>query len=254
MYVLCESFLHAKNKFHHLELGLASPWNWMIRGFTMMGLFKYALMFNFKMLGYGTSPDKYIFPPVIKACGSLNNVSLEKQVHERIRLMGLEVDVGSSLIKLYAENGCIDDARNLFDKMPQRDRVLWNIMFNGYMKNGDMKHSVEMFLEMTKSDVKPNSKFGDGTQDSPPKYHSGSDCLHSNDFRNGEPEEAIDLFRQMGLEGTKYDCVSISAALHGKEIHGFMIRRAFSSDILSGKCPDRLVRQMWKLGFCSPGV
>ncbi|PON63658.1 DYW domain containing protein [Parasponia andersonii] len=159
MYVLCGRFLHAKNTFHHLELGLASPWNWMIRGFTMMGLFKYALMFYFKMLGYGTSPDKYTFPPVIKACSGLNNVSLAKQVHERVRLMGLEVDVfvGSSLVKLYAENGCIDDARNLFDKMPQRDSVLWNVMLNGYVKNGDTKHSVEMFLDMSESDVKPNS-------------------------------------------------------------------------------------------------
>ncbi|KAL7234394.1 hypothetical protein ACSBR1_017905 [Camellia fascicularis] len=52
--------------------------------------------------------------------------------------------------------------------------------------------------------------------------------------QNGKPEEAIDLFCQMGIEGVKYDCVSISAALsacanvpalhYGKEIHGFMIR------------------------------
>ncbi|XP_062078886.1 pentatricopeptide repeat-containing protein At4g21300 [Humulus lupulus] len=159
MYVLCGSFLHAKNVLRYLELGLASPWNWMIRGFTMMGLFNYALRFYFKMLGCGTSPDKYTFPPVIKACGGLNNVSLAKYVHERVRLMGLEVDVfvGSSLIKLYAENGCIYEARELFDKMPQRDSVLWNVMINGYVRNGDRKNCVEIFLKMRESDMKPNS-------------------------------------------------------------------------------------------------
>uniref|UniRef100_A0A803QCG8 Pentatricopeptide repeat-containing protein n=1 Tax=Cannabis sativa TaxID=3483 RepID=A0A803QCG8_CANSA len=160
MYVLCGSFLHAKNVFFRcLELGFASPWNWMIRGFTNQGLFNYALRFYFKMLGYGISPDKYTFPPLIKACGGLNNLGLIKHVHERIRLMGLELDVfvGSSLIKLYAENGCIYDARQVFDKMPERDSVLWNVMINGYVRNCDTKRCVEIFLRMRESNVKPNS-------------------------------------------------------------------------------------------------
>ena len=73
--------------------------------------------------------------------------------------MGFEIDVfvGSSLIKVYADNGCIDNARALFDKIPCRDNVLWNVMLTGYVKNGDTNNSVEMFLRMISSDVKPNS-------------------------------------------------------------------------------------------------
>ncbi|GMP41533.1 hypothetical protein CsSME_00011603 [Camellia sinensis var. sinensis] len=56
-----------------------------------------------------------------------------------IWLMGFETDVfvGSSLIKFYSDNGCIADARCLFDKMPERDSVLWNVMLNVYVKNAD---------------------------------------------------------------------------------------------------------------------
>lgn len=45
------------------------------------------------------------------------NTSLGKLVHGTIRLMGSEVDwfMGSSLIKLYAENGCIGNACCLLD-------------------------------------------------------------------------------------------------------------------------------------------
>ncbi|KAL8201216.1 hypothetical protein R6Q57_012555 [Mikania cordata] len=56
------------------------------------------------MLGYGTCPDKYTFPYVIKACGRLGAIGLAKSVHHTIQMMGFEMDVyvGSSLIKAYA--------------------------------------------------------------------------------------------------------------------------------------------------------
>ena len=68
----------------------------------------------------------------------------------------IDVFMGSSLIKVYAENSCIDNARALFDKIPCRDNVLWNVMLTSYVKNGDTNNFVEMFLRMIGSDVKPN--------------------------------------------------------------------------------------------------
>ncbi|KAK3149156.1 hypothetical protein QOZ80_3AG0213710 [Eleusine coracana subsp. coracana] len=72
--------------------------------------------------------------------------------------------------------------------------------------------------------------------------------------QNGEPEEALDLFRQMSIEGIKYNNVTISSALsacaslpsiyHGKEIHGVIIKGSVRADIFAesalidmyGKC------------------
>ncbi|XP_022142608.1 pentatricopeptide repeat-containing protein At4g21300 isoform X1 [Momordica charantia] len=159
MYVLTGSLKDAKNVFYSLQLGCTSAWNWMIRGFTVMGWFNYALLFYFKMLGAGIYPDKYTFPYVVKACGALNNVKMGKIVHETVNLMGLEKDafVGSSLIKLYAENGRLSDAQYLFDNIPQKDCVLWNVMLNGYVKNGDSRNAIKIFLEMRHGEIKPNS-------------------------------------------------------------------------------------------------
>ncbi|KAL4570433.1 hypothetical protein LXL04_026085 [Taraxacum kok-saghyz] len=159
MYILCKKLDDANTIFRQLDLFYASPWNWMIRGFTMMGCFNYAVMVYFKMLGYGTCPDKYTFPYVIKACGQLGGIRLVKSIHQTIQTMGFETDVyvGSSLIKLYAENGCIDNARHLFDKMPQRDDVLWNVILNGYLKHGDPKHVLSLFNQMRSSITQPGS-------------------------------------------------------------------------------------------------
>ncbi|XP_023750169.1 pentatricopeptide repeat-containing protein At4g21300 [Lactuca sativa] len=159
MYILCGKYNDAKTIFHQLDLFYASPWNWMIRGFTMMGCFDYAILVYFKMLGHETCPDKYTFPYVIKACGRLGAIRLAKSIHKTIQMMGFETDVyvGSSLIKLYAENGCINDAQDLFDKLPQRDDVLWNVILNGYLKHGDPKHVLLLFNQMRSSNVRPGS-------------------------------------------------------------------------------------------------
>ncbi|KAL8266963.1 hypothetical protein R6Q59_004307 [Mikania micrantha] len=159
IYILCGKFIDAKSMFHQLDLLYASPWNWMIRGFTVMGCFDSAILVYFKMLGYGTCPDKYTFPYVIKACGRLGAVGLAKSVHHTIQMMGFEMDVyvGSSLIKAYAENDCIDDALHLFDKLPQRDDVLWNVILNGYLKHGDSKHVLLLFNQMRSSKTRPGS-------------------------------------------------------------------------------------------------
>ncbi|XP_011096747.1 pentatricopeptide repeat-containing protein At4g21300 [Sesamum indicum] len=160
MYILCNNYLDAKKLFCQLQLWYAAPWNWMIRGFTMMGYYDYALLFYFKMLTFGTSPDKYTFPYVIKACSALHAVDLLKLVHGMIKEFGFELDVyvGSALVKFYAENDCLGNARDLFDKLPLRDIVLWNVMLNGYLKCESLADNViGLFEEMRKSEVEPNS-------------------------------------------------------------------------------------------------
>ncbi|XP_027086166.1 pentatricopeptide repeat-containing protein At4g21300-like [Coffea arabica] len=160
IYILCGKFFDAKNLFFQLELYYASPWNWMIRGFTLVGWFDFALMFYYKMLGFGTCPDKYTFPYVIKACCGLQSLRLGRLIHGSIRDLGFELDVfvGSALIKLYAENGCIGEARRLFDKMPEKDSVLWNVMLNAYAQDRNLVDDViGLYREMRMTETKPNS-------------------------------------------------------------------------------------------------
>lgn len=159
MYVLRGSFMDAKKMFYQLELGSAMGWTWMMRGFVKMGSFDFALLFYFKMLGCGVFPDKFTFLPVIRACIGLNNVRLGRMIHDTIFLMGFDMDVfmGSSLIKLYAENGCVEDARCLFDKMPHKDCVLWNVIINGFVKCGETSGAIRLFKDMRYCETKPDS-------------------------------------------------------------------------------------------------
>ncbi|KZV29380.1 pentatricopeptide repeat-containing protein [Dorcoceras hygrometricum] len=159
MYIQCNRYFDAKKLFFRLPLCYAAPWNWMIRGFTAMGYFDLAILFYFKMLAFGTLPDKYTYPFVIKSCGGLHAVDLMKYIHAMIRDLCFELDVfvGSALVKFYSENDALDLARGLFDKLPVRDIVLWNMMLNGYLKYNDLMHNViGLFEDMRKGEVKPD--------------------------------------------------------------------------------------------------
>ncbi|KAJ4845217.1 hypothetical protein Tsubulata_014467 [Turnera subulata] len=159
IYVLCDCFNDAQKMFSRLQFGSAMPWNWMIRGFVNMGCPHFALLFYFKMLGCGVPPDKYTFPPVIKACCGLNHVKFGRMLRDTILSMDFDVDVfvGSSLIKLYAQNGCLADARLLFDNMLHRDLVLWNVIIHGSVKCGDLDGAAQVFRDMRISGTRPDS-------------------------------------------------------------------------------------------------
>ncbi|KAL2473905.1 Pentatricopeptide repeat-containing protein [Forsythia ovata] len=296
MYILCNKYFDAKELFYQLNLCYSSPWNWMIRCYTMAGYFDFAILFYFKMLDFGTWPDKYTFPYVIKACRGLRAVNLGTYIHGLIKDLGFEMDmyVGSALVKFYAENDCIEAAHSLFDKLPQRDSVLWNVMLNGFVKCGNSVDSViGLFVEMRNSEVRPNSvtyacilsvcgseaMVGFGTQIHGLIVRCGLnvDTLVTNTLvtmyakcrclfdarklfdsvkqaepvtwngmiggyvQNGYMDEALDLFRNMISSGVKPDSVTFASLLpsvshsgnftQGEEIHGYIIRHGVTLDV-----------------------
>ncbi|CAA2996189.1 Hypothetical predicted protein [Olea europaea subsp. europaea] len=103
------------------------------------------------MLDFGTWPDEYTFPYIIKACGGLRSIKLGMYIHGLIKDLGFEMDVyvGSALVKFYADNDCIETAHRLFDKLPHWDSVLWHVMLNGFAKCEDSMDNVIDILTQT---------------------------------------------------------------------------------------------------------
>ncbi|CAN1258377.1 Pentatricopeptide repeat-containing protein At4g21300 [Linum perenne] len=159
MYVLHDSFRDAVKMFYQVPLCYTMPWNWMIRGFNKLGRFDMALLFYFKMSACGVYPDKYTFPSIMKACCGLNNVALGKLIHDDVLEMGFDLDMymGSSLVKLYAENGNLQDARLLFSRMSQKDCVMWNVMLSSFARYGESGSALKTFNEMRSSGIIPNA-------------------------------------------------------------------------------------------------
>ena len=107
------------------------------------------------MLSASVLPDKYTFTFALKSCGNFSGVEQGRQIHAHVLKIGFGGDlfIQNTLIHLYASCGCIEDACNLLDRMPERDVVSWNALLSGYVERGLMDLARRLFDEMPERNV-----------------------------------------------------------------------------------------------------
>lgn len=170
----------------------------------------------FLMVESGVCADKFSFSLVLKACGRLGLVKEGLQVHGLLRKMGIcrsDFYLQNSLISWYLRCGYAEFARQVFDRMPQRDSVSYNSMIDGYVKCGRAELARELFDGMPiekKNLVTWNSMIGvyarskNGLRlawdlfETMPKRDSVSwNTMMNGCIKCGELEDAYSLFNRM---------------------------------------------------------
>ncbi|XP_019418448.1 PREDICTED: pentatricopeptide repeat-containing protein At3g49710 isoform X2 [Lupinus angustifolius] len=135
-------------------------WNTMISGFSQNeDLCEDALCCFRKMQHVGFRPDDCSFVCVISACSSLLSPSVGKQVHALAMKSDIpcnRVSVNNALVAMYSKCGNLQDARRLFDTMPERNTVSLNSMIAGYAQHGIEVESIQLFELMLQKDITPN--------------------------------------------------------------------------------------------------
>lgn len=104
-------------------------------------------------------PDHHTLPFVLIACNNGFWVSEGKKVHTLVVKNGLVKSDGyvqTALLRLYCGCGDLGVARQMFDEIPQRDVVKWNVLMNGYVKCGLAFECLSLFKDMLVSDVEPD--------------------------------------------------------------------------------------------------
>lgn len=62
----------------------------------------------------------------------------------------------TAMVSGYSQIGRMKDARYMFDKMTERNVISWTAMIAGYAQNGHGDKALRLFLEMQQTSVKPN--------------------------------------------------------------------------------------------------
>lgn len=129
----------------------------------------------------------------------------------------------NSIVHLYASCGEMGDARFVFDKMPQRDVVTWNIMTTQLIKRGDVGEAYDMFVEMPERNVRSWTLMIAGF------------------VQCGKPKEAVALFLEMEKAGVDPNeatvvvvlaaCADLGDLFLGRRIHENWNRIAFGSNV-----------------------
>eukprot|EP00250_Pteridium_aquilinum_P021300 c25084_g10_i4 orf=2-256(+) len=71
--------------------------------------------------------------------------------------MECDLGIGYMLVDMYAKNGLLAKAQEVFDRLPVRDLVSWNALIAGYAQQGQGEHSLKCFEQMQRESLSPDA-------------------------------------------------------------------------------------------------
>ncbi|KAJ7968677.1 Pentatricopeptide repeat [Quillaja saponaria] len=135
--------------------------NAMIEGYSKT--IEYATM-SFKvyidMQHLNFHPNASTFASIIGACSVMTSFEIGEQVQTQLMKTEFfrDIKIGSALIDMYSKCGRVEDARRVFDHMPEKNVFSWTSMIDGYGKNGFPYEALMLFSRMQiEYCIKPNS-------------------------------------------------------------------------------------------------
>lgn len=157
MYGKCNSLDYARNVFDNMTEYNVISYNAMIEGYARHEkLVEAVTLFN-RMRSKSVNPSLLTFVSLLGVSASLLAVDLSKQIHGLVIKDGAALDLfaGSALVDVYSKCSFVDDARAVFDKMEDRDLVVWNAMIYGYTQNGQGEEALKLFHQLQVSGLIP---------------------------------------------------------------------------------------------------
>ncbi|XP_072950735.1 pentatricopeptide repeat-containing protein At3g53360, mitochondrial [Typha angustifolia] len=84
------------------------------------------------------------------ACCHLKSIHYGRLIHRHLSESFTipNVILHNHILNMYGKCGFLDDARSLFDAMPERNLVSWTSMISGYAQNRREKEAVELYIGM----------------------------------------------------------------------------------------------------------
>ncbi|XP_047331112.1 pentatricopeptide repeat-containing protein At2g33760-like [Impatiens glandulifera] len=84
------------------------------------------------------------------ACRDDKHLRFGKLIHQIPFKFGLQLDefIVAALVDMYSNCNILDDARQMFDKMPKRDLTTWTVMVSAFAKSGNLSESLVLFDSM----------------------------------------------------------------------------------------------------------
>ncbi|KAJ6776054.1 PENTATRICOPEPTIDE REPEAT-CONTAINING PROTEIN [Salix koriyanagi] len=219
---LSPSFSYAHQIFSHLlETPQTSIWNSCLIRFAEGDSPSHALLLFYQMRLFDVLPDTFTCSFVLKACLKLSDVVNGKIIHGIFQKLGFgsNLFLQNMILNLYGLCGEMGDAMLLFEKMPQRDVVTWNIMIAQLIKRGDIDGAYCFFLRMPDKNVRSWTSMISGF------------------VQCGKPKEAIDLFMKLQDEAVRPNEVTFVSVLAacadlgeldlGRSVHEYSTRSGF---------------------------
>ncbi|KAJ7529534.1 hypothetical protein O6H91_15G055500 [Diphasiastrum complanatum] len=158
MYGKCGNIFEARSVFRKIPQRDVICWNTMIAVCAQNGHGEEALDFYNEMQCDCVKPNYVTYVSVLDACASLRALQKGQEIHATIVVRSYEgqIVIGTALINMYGKCKSLQDARNVFDRMLQRDVVAWNAIISACAQNAHSKEALEYFDEMQNNGIRPD--------------------------------------------------------------------------------------------------
>ncbi|CAN1243807.1 Pentatricopeptide repeat-containing protein At3g09040, mitochondrial [Linum perenne] len=158
MYGKCAKPEAAKKVFDDLQVKNLVLWNSMLGGFAQNDYPYEVVELFFNMKSYGFQPDDFTFTSILSACACLELLEVGRQLHSVIikNKLASNLFVGNALVDMYAKSGNLEDARQQFELVKNKDNVSWNAIIVGYVQEGNEDEAFKLFRLMNVDNILPD--------------------------------------------------------------------------------------------------
>ncbi|RYR71376.1 hypothetical protein Ahy_A02g005638 [Arachis hypogaea] len=146
MYTKCVVVDDARWLFDRMLSKDLVTWTVMIAAYADSNAYESLVLFD-QMREEGLVPDKVAMVTVVNACAKLGAMHRAKFVNEYIlrNSFSLDVVLGTAMIDMFAKCGSVESAREVFDRMKERNVMTWSAMIAAY---GYHEKAADSLLEL----------------------------------------------------------------------------------------------------------
>ncbi|KAL5559908.1 hypothetical protein UlMin_036119 [Ulmus minor] len=107
----------------------------------------------------GDSTQSSYYVRLLQDCIDRKSASQAEMVHAQIIKTGIFEDlfVSAFLVNVYVKCGTMENARKLFDNLPERNVVAWTTLMKGFVNNKQPEIAIQVFLEMLQAGQYPTN-------------------------------------------------------------------------------------------------
>ncbi|KAJ4831828.1 hypothetical protein Tsubulata_010201 [Turnera subulata] len=158
MYAKCGKIEEARKVFDALDERNIVLWNSVLGAYAQNGYAYEAVNLFFNMNISGLHPDDFSYSSILSACACLKYLELGRQLHSLIikNKWASNLFVGNALVDMYAKSGALEDARQQFDRIGNKDNVSWNAIIVGYVQEEDELEAFHLFQKMNMLGILPD--------------------------------------------------------------------------------------------------
>ncbi|BFG40020.1 hypothetical protein CerSpe_262940 [Prunus speciosa] len=150
MYSNCGCLISARKVFDKMLDKSVVSWATMIDAYAQWDQPIEAVKLFDKMESESVDPNEVTLVNVLTACAKARDLKMAKRVHQYIAEYGFgnHLKLNTALMDVYCKCECVLLARDLFDKMPEKNLFSWNIMINGHVEDSNYDEAFLLFREM----------------------------------------------------------------------------------------------------------